>query len=396
MRAVIVSFLFAASVFAQSNPFENKPGEWGQEIQPDVPAEYVVSAAGAKAFAQRLGALADVLRGASVFNPPLGFQPRFHARVWAEGDCFANPPGKCNERVVPAQLHMLIYYFVEGRNGEAVWGGEANTGAAIWVNDLRATLVGTKYEVFGAPGLSLPDGRRICFRPNKSGEVAGFPFYDDSLLIITENPRPYWVPVTREDCLQAMIRFHETELGRNTRRLSEAKDPYQEWLSKADERRAAREKAYQRMKATDPAKAEQFKRQSEQMEVQMGAGLQRSSGALTPKGDGLKLSRNIIDALKSELERMTPDQRKSEAWLLVRRPAEELYASGLVSAGAAGARPVATVNPEFFDRSRPRTDWQLLTSHFSWQGYSKDFIGAKRLREFCGTADWKRVASLMD
>ncbi len=392
----VLWLLLIASVFAQSGSFENKPGTWGQEIQPQVYSQYALTSAEAKAFGQRMEALAGVVREASVFNPPLGFQPRFRARTWLPDQC-SQPAANCRERVVPAQIGLTIYYFVEGENGEAVWGGENSTGAGIWVNDPRATFNGTDYDVFGAPHLLLSDGRHVCFEPKKTAEVGGFPLYDDALLIITKNARPYWVPVTRKQYLDALIRFHEAELARNTERLGKrAADPYQAWVSKADERRKAREQAYERLKKIDPAKAEEFRRKAEVMESEMAANLKKSGvGSADP--DPLRFQRDIVSALRRELDAMKPAEQESQAWYA--RPGdkqEDLYRSGLAPAVTGQGKALVALNPDFFDRTRSRGDWQLITVHFAWRGYSPGFIGARRLREACHTIDWRRVASLLD
>jgi len=392
----VLWLLLIASGFAQSGSFENKPGTWGQEIQPQVYSHYALTAAEAKAFGQRMETLAAVVREASVFNPPLGFQPRFRARTWLPDEC-SRPAANCKQRVVPAQIGLTIYYFFKGQNGEAAWGGENCTGAGIWVNDPRATFNGTNYDVFGAPYLLLSDGRHICFEPQKTAEVGGFPLYDDTLLIITKNARPYWVPVTRKQYLEALIRFHEAELARNTERLGKrAADPYQAWLSKADERREALEQAYERLKKIDPAKAEELRRKGEQMESQMAASLKKSGGG-SADADPLRFQRDIVTALRRELEAMKPAEQESQAWY--KRPGdkqEDLYRSGLAPAVTAQGRALVTLNPDFLDHTRSRADWQLITVHFSWTGYSPEFIGAKRLREACHTIDWRRVASLLD
>jgi hypothetical protein len=57
------------------------------------------------------------------------------------------------------------------------------------------------------------------------------------------------------------------------------------------------------------------------------------------------------------------------------------------------------INPDFFDRSRPRTDFQIIcvevTSKPDFQ-LKKDDIPYYTLQEFLTIMDWQRVAALLD
>jgi hypothetical protein len=241
MGPALPVLLLAASLLQQDGFFPDKRGEWGQRVDVAVRADYAVPATQARAFGERLGTLAGVLRGAAVFNPPLGIQPRFAARWWVPRECSAGL-ASCRNRPVQAQVGVILYYFVADRNGQPSWGGEANTSAGIWINDPLATFVSAgSYDVIGAPYLPLPDGRHIAFMPRKTGELGGFPLYDDDLLIVTRGTRPWWVPVTRQQYLEAMIRHTQDDLDRDQKRLATVSDPYVDWLKKAEERRRTRE-----------------------------------------------------------------------------------------------------------------------------------------------------------
>jgi hypothetical protein len=139
-----------------------------------------------RAFGQKLESFAAILWDAKVFNPPLGFQPRLNARCWYPEDCGSGIK-TCNDWAVQAQIGLIVYYFVK-ENGKINWGGNANNSADIWVNDLRATL-GQDYDL-SYKGLPLPDGRHLSYMPSKSGEIDGFPMYDDKSLILSSSKRP--------------------------------------------------------------------------------------------------------------------------------------------------------------------------------------------------------------
>jgi hypothetical protein len=134
------------------------------------------------------------------------------------------------------------------------------------------------------------------------------------------------------------------------------------------------------------------------MEADIGAGLKAAAPSTAIVGNPLKMERDIIAALRAELAALPPAERAAQAWLapLPGTPGD-IYRSGLVPAGAERARALVASNPDFFDRPLPRTDWQLLTVHFSDKvgPSTSTFIGTVRLREFATTADWRAVAALL-
>ncbi len=395
--ATSAAVLVLASLLQQQAFFPDKPGEWKQTLEPDVPREYAVPAPQAAAFGKRLGTLLGVLHRAPVFRPPLGFQPRARARWFEPEPCRARP-AFCRTQQVQAQAVVTIYYFVADERGQPSWGGEANTAAEIWVNSPEASFVSAgTYDVMGAPWLLLPDGRHVEFMPRKTQEIGGFPLYDDQLLVLTRGSRPYWIPVTREEYLQALVRHTEGELARDEARLATPSDPYQQFLSKREERRSAREKTYRAIKASSPAKAEEFLRTSLKLEADMEAGLKAQAPSTAMVGDPRKLERDLIASLRATLAAMPAAERQAQAWIRFRAPQEGEYYRPLVPAGTAEASPLVAFNPAFFDRSLPRTEWQLLTVRLLSDGRyrSPTFIGGIRLRQLVEGTDWAAVAALL-
>jgi hypothetical protein len=174
--------------------------------------------------------------------------------------------------------------------------------------------------------------------------------------------------------------------------MAQTKDPYQEWVSQREERRQTREQTYKAIKARDPKQAEQFLQTMERMEVEMEAKLNVEAPKVRPDWTLLQRLRDDLAALRRELAAMSRDESAAQAWY----GGSNSSLSGLVPAGSPKARPLVAQNPDFFDRSRPCTDIQLITVRFVWEGLSDEFIGKKRLEEFLQTNDWKRLASLMD
>ena len=104
----------------------------------------------------------------------------------------------------------------------------------------------------------------------------------------------------------------------------------------------------------------------------------------------------VIDPLRSQLQTLNAEERASQAW--VDRPFQPL-----VPAGA--GRSVVVFNPDYFDRSRPRSDIQLIVVGLSIGGQKLDDIpppfeyatdvSRARLWEFVREVDWQRVAALV-
>jgi len=75
-----------------------------------------------------------------------------------------------------------------------------------------------------------------------------------------------------------------------------------------------------------------------------------------------------------------------------------------VAPDAPRAVELVTTNPDFFDRSRPRTDFQVISVDIEYGppvGADHAHLGQEdlpdwRLYEFLTTTDWQRVAALLD
>ena len=125
----------------------------------------------------------------------------------------------------------------------------------------------------------------------------------------------------------------------------------------------------------------------------METGLQSAESIFAGSSESLNPLREAFTALRAELVRMPADERQSQAWIA---SSQGDLDSRLVPAGTPVARPLVAVNPAYFDRSRSRADWQLITVSFFQGGSSEQHIGVVRLQEFRATADWKRGAALIN
>jgi len=109
-----------------------------------------------------------------------------------------------------------------------------------------------------------------------------------------------------------------------------------------------------------------------------------------------ELERLLLSRLREEYQRLSPSERASPAWRL---QSPDGF-SGLAPAGATNARGMMTLNPNYFDMSRPRSDIQLISVTLNSQNETRtgpNFVtSAVRLDEFQATADWARIASFVE
>jgi hypothetical protein len=173
---------------------------------------------------------------------------------------------------------------------------------------------------------------------------------------------------------------------------------YREWMSEQDTRRRNNEKLYQETKKTSPADAEKLRAEFKKREAEQRADLLSAQARCEEKRKQVPAEvAKENERFRAELARLTPAERASQAWY---NPRLDRYnSSGLLAPTAPNAGGLVAINPDFFDRSRPRTDFQIIcvevTSKPDFQ-LKKDDIPYYTLQEFLTIMDWQRVAALLD
>ena len=374
----------ASSVRAGDKVFPDKLGEWKYASNREYSDRFGLSADQNRKFMVKVDAIASVLRETKVFNPPLGFQARARSEYYTI-HCDGT---SCLGKPVQARVEVIFYYFFEDAKGQPSWGGEVNTSAELHINDPLHVL-SSNYSLWSG-GLWLPDGREISTEPTETGKVAGFPLYNDDLLVCTSQGVPCWIPVTRRQFLGALLADREATINRQSAETMGAKDPYQTWISDRPARLKRYEDAYQQLKKVDPIKAADLLAQFQKMETGIETDLKTRAASVKP--GIIDPYRAACDELRAELAAMTPKEAALPAWYI--RP--EASGSGLVPPNTPQAVRLVTVNPDCFVRSRPTTDIQLISVRFYFGGMSQENIGSQKLHEFLSTANWARTAAFID
>ena len=297
-----------------------------------------------------------------------------------------------------------------------MWAFRRDVDNEVWVavNNLTRTLGDMPW----AAPLRLPDGRQIRYMLHETAaRVGGFPVYENHLgdmhLVLTKRDRAPWMPVTREQLVLALIRERERLIAPLAEKKKSTPPPcgneYKEWMSHRDERRKTTEEAYQIRKKTDPAEAERYRAEMEKMEADTPAQLKEAQArceaeqkqAAQQAPEQVAPDR-IVKSLRDELARMTPAERASPAWY--DKQSEGPDASGLVAPDAPRAEELVTTNPDFFDRSLPLSDMQVITVDIRYYpavgadhaNLSQEDLINWRLYEFLTTTDWQRVVALLN
>ena len=353
---------------AESNAcFPRLPGTW-REI--DTPAARLP--ADQKLFLSKIQGVASMLRRLKVFNPPIGFKAEAYVDFTGLGcdvqkDCTAAP--------LFGRIWIQFLCFVAQGRPEPSIDHEIMKDVQFMFND-----PGSLWN--GGPQLNLSDGRGVAYTPKEWGHVGGVTLYlnqrdrDELYIFLTKGSRPLWIPVTREQYLSAAIRKLEADAARGG----------------PDERLA--ELAAEEKRVMENIGSSEDGRETLQSIKQERAGLMQEKARL--EQDRKEHGDPVIDPLRSQLQTLSAGERASQAW--IDRPFEPLVPAGT-------GRSVVVFNPDYFDRSRPRSDVQLIVVGLNFGGQKLDDIpppfqyatdvSRARLWEFVREVDWQQVAAVM-
>ena len=345
--------------------FPNLPGTWQENDEP-VGAEAARLPAGQRLVLSKVRGVASMLRRLKVFNPPIGFKAEANVTPCCD---FGHP------ETAPYFGRIWLIFLPFVAQGPRL---EPRTDHEI-VKD--AEFLFNPTDIWnGGPQLNLADGRKVAYAPKEWGHVGGVTLYlnqrdrDELYIFVTKGSRPLWIPVTREQYLSAAIRKLETD---------EAKGGPDERLAEL----AAEEKRVIENMGSSPEGRETLNSIKQER-----AGLMEEKARI--EKDRKEHGDPVIDPLRSQLQALSPAERASQAW--VDRPSEPLVPAGT-------GRPLVAFNPDYFDRSRPRSDIQLIVVGLNFGGQKLDDIpppfeyatdlSRARLWEFVREVDWQQVAA---
>ena len=196
-------------------------------------------------------------------NPPKGFEIRFDA-----GDSHA-------------QLSFSAYVKEDGlkttKSGPALY---------LYIND-------------PARALGSPVADNIFIQPEKVDDFFGYPVYRNTnreVTVISKNKTPLFIPVTREEYLQQLIR---TESAKQDKQEGTGQKSDSEIIL------AEMEKSYRELLKVDSEAAAEFRIEIQKFRADMA----NDQDAGAPAG--------LLASLQAELAKMSPAERKQPAWYAV-------------------------------------------------------------------------------
>ncbi len=305
--------------------------------------------------------LLNVIIKQPYLNPPPGVELKGVLRSWGiQG---------CNAPCLGMPVHGLgTLYFLELLRADKGWVGPtketANT-LDIEINNLEAA---TGTPLF-PDNLTDSRGRQFLVQMQPEGSLDGITVYKDhgkglATLIFSRGNRPWSIPLSRQEYLLAQIRRMEREIAAMPAATSSpAADSLRKWRQEQPKRRAESDKLYREMKRKNPSLAETIRDGHRKMEAEMermylreaekeSAGGGAPEGLQSLLGKRLAEHRRVLAAMPaSEQAIQAVYLRNEDAFGVDLAPPEQ----------AANGRPLVVINPDYFDRSLPRSAMQIIT-----------------------------------
>lgn len=353
----------------------------------------------------RLLAIEQLLGSTETLARPDGFEvmPQFR---WGGAGV-----REARDGVVPYAL--ILYFFMPSRAID----GETSTIVTITVNPSAEDIARQSLESTHDTGLWLEDSRldyrrdllRDSLRPapervrsdRAHDYVVYAPYYafgpktdypdvpSMGTVLLTPAGSSPWLSVSRELYLRTVIANIEggDSVTFCARADTFAMSPLELWLADASNRRRIREETIAGVAASaGSAEAARLREQLERSERDVTAQLRASEPRDRERGREASKSPMVTAILRDTLASLTPDQRRSEAWL------SHLGGLPFHEATDTLSRRAVRANPAFYrrDAGRPVAPHGILV-HFEGTGAGRAIVQSLRR-----SLDWAALAAMLD
>jgi len=322
-------------------------------------------------YGEKLHRISEALHHAQVFSPPMGVEVDSTGCVNATMEFLDDYPGN-RAGPIPGYVMVGVFSYAIVNGTERVVVADEGPHFFVDVNSVQRLYTSRAQ-------LAHDEGGRIFAAPVVARTISGLPLFDDGTILITRSPRPIFLPVSAERYIRARVRQGQAELAELQKRHHELV---------GEKRSAQLQRTYEHIRLTRPQDAENFLRSATEGDRKTDENYNR-----------MQLQKQQeITAYESELAAMSPEQRSAQAY----SPSAYLGTPGtplLASPNQTGARPLVSFNPDFFDRSRPRTDIQVLL--VAWL-YNRDLKEKsydpqyQRIIDFRKSFDFQTLLPLVD
>jgi hypothetical protein len=340
-----------------------------------------------RVYSAKLRKISEAIHQSEVFNPPMGIEARPTGCVNATVEFLDDYPGN-QKGPIPGYLMVgtFSYAYYSGTTKVEV----ADEGPHFFVD------VNSLVRLYSDSGeIARDQDGKIFPLAQESRAVRGLPTYNGSI-IITRNTKPIFLPVSVQSFLQARIKQAQTELAKLQAEHQKQSGEYNRWLACREKREQERQKAYQNMKLIAPQNADNYLRISEDGERKRGEMLKADADNAGTPTPAEQFKQKELNGYQTELASLSSQQRAAQAWY------SWDYRQGqalLANPGERNARPLVRFNPDFFDRSRPRTAIQSLVvgrlydSSYREKSYDPQY---QRIIDFRKNFDFQSLVSLLD
>ncbi len=318
---ILTSQYIAPSAEA-TNALPDKVGKWQHRSIYSDEKSYRLTKLERDIYMKKLQRIEDVFKQVKMLNPPMGVEvrPALYILWIYEGKNHEKMP--ISQLPVMGKFSLFVFEYLDiPEQHKTIVASEGCT-QDIYINAINSVIAGSaSLSETCEPWKFMRSEGTIYSVPKYGGERQGFPVYN-KMIVITNNPKPLWLQLSREEFLRD--------------RLCQEAGPHA-----------------------------------------LGNARQ----------------------LKEELDSLSPEGRESPAYIANIPESDPRHrASGMGDPGDPGARAVVRINPDFFDKSLPRTAFQLITVSDEIDTGSFTFHGLdyRRIEELRQAIDLKKLADLLD
>jgi hypothetical protein len=250
----------------------------------------------------------------------------------------------------------------------------------------------------------------IYVEPRETGRFLRYPELDrisvpNRVVAVTHSDFPLFEPVSREDFILTLIAFFQGSIEKAEKQGNhsplQSLDTSHSTLTSKEIEKQKFSADLEKIRKVDPELAEKL------MQAFIEAGLPSAENSISPKNGTpvdhiivLNSWREAVRKLKTEMNAMSPAERKTQAWW---SNTEESNVSGLTPAGYSGSRPLVKINKKLIDRTKPTSSTQLIVVEWSMipgteisetTGYNLAYDKLSRLSRH--ERLWNRVFEMID
>jgi len=283
-------------------------------------------------------------------------------KVTYRGTVLPPPAIQTGQKSIMASFETALYTTL-ARDSAPAWEATPDARVTIWFNN-PAKLAGS------------PVINDIYVEPRTTGDFFGHPEMDRisapyRIVAVKNNTLPFFLPVTREDFVLTLISYFQSSIEKNEKtgnRLPTATvhdTPHQ----KREDGRVKFYNDLEKIRKMDPELADKLMQAYLEAGVPGAGNGQGGSGQGSSQGSGqvdqnivLNSWREAVRKLKTEMNAMSPTERKSQAWW---SSTEETNVSGLTYPGASGSRPLVRINRALIDPTLAPSSIQLMVVEWS-------------------------------